>query len=164
MGEEMTDEKTIDWGYSVNRLMEAARRSVANVADVRKLIEAKLDAADAGHKINGVEGIRIVQDNRREARALIAAEIEKQLPEITDEDLSWIILETALKSEDLRRTRASDDPFRHQLKLETMCEELTGAVLFLLCRQLPQPAKVSTDDEGTSDASGRQAEERIAKQ
>jgi len=158
------DAPKIDWGYSVNRLMEAARRSVAKAEadpckwELGELIKAKLLAADEGHKLGGIKGIGIVQDSRNEARALIAAAIERHLAEITDEQpdehLTWTILETALAAEDLRMRDAVDDQFRHQLQLETMCHALTSAVLFLLCKQIAQPtqdAKARTEDEGTSD-------------
>lgn len=144
--------RQIDWGWSVNRYMEHARLSVGDGPDFNfsKLIKAKLEAADAGHKVGGVEGIGIVQDKRNEARALIAAAIEQGLPQMSDDDmvvdgLIFTVLETALKAEDLRMERPADNPFAHQLELETMCHALTSAVMFLLCRQLSQIDPALTD-------------------
>jgi hypothetical protein len=141
----MTEAQAVDWGYSINRLMDEARRSVADGSDLGELIKAKLVAADEGHKIGGVKGISIVQDSRNEARALFAAAIEKGLPDTSEEALQHIILETALAAEDLRMKDAVANAFRHQLQLETMCQTLTSAVLYLLCKQLQRPADAPED-------------------
>lgn len=133
----------INWGYSVERFMGAARQTVANGTDVMDLVTAKLKAANAACRINGVEGVRLVQDSRNEARALIAAAIEKDTSDArvyggANESAAHVILDTILGEEDLRLENAVDDTFGHQLALETMCHVLAGAVMFLLGKQLLQ--------------------------
>lgn len=134
----------IDWGYSVNLLMEAARLSVAKAEadpcklELGELIKAKLLAAEEGHKIGDAKGIHIFQERRDEARALIAGLIEQQLTAISesDEHLPRLILETVLAVEDLEVKDAVKDKFRHQLELEATCRALAAAVIFLLCDRL----------------------------
>jgi hypothetical protein len=139
----MTQIERLDWGYSVNPLVDAARRELAGASYPADPIKAKLEMLAAQRAANRDGGVEEIMSNRRlldEARALIAASIESALPDIAKVSLTSSILDIALASEQLRATSPVDDAFVHQLKIANVCEALASAVVFLLAKQLG-PAK-----------------------
>lgn len=131
----MSNANNLDWGYSVNRHMDAARKLVASGVDVGELINGKIKGLNAARE-TGAKDFMARQDVLDEVRALIGAGMEAGIAELDSAPIASTLLDVVMQAEHLRATDPVHDEFSHQLKLANLCEALTGAVAFLLAKHL----------------------------
>ena len=137
----MSDAMKLDWGHSVNHLMDAARNTASNADRVDLMITDKLKALDANREDSGLKELTARRDSVNEVRSLIAAEMEKVLATLSDVPIASVLLELILKVEQLRAADPVHDKFVHQLRLASAVDELASAVAFLLGKLLVETTK-----------------------
>lgn len=139
-----------DWGYEIERFMETARREISALGHTAKfdLLKAKHDLA------KGLSGgdTRSYRDAHFEYLAYLVAAFEQSLGESYEYEFqcgrAHSVSEIIGRTEELRYCESHKEPYVHQLKMESLLEALSGAVVFLLTESHISAA-ARTSDEGT---------------